>query len=123
MQHRFCQISNLILAQKSECWYADLHILIERGILTHELSLLLRNDDTETNEENQTGVYHLLLSGVSTYLQRTNWYLFVHGKWCYLYRAIDGDGNLVDSRRSRKARYGCSKTVLEAGHGCGWARS
>jgi hypothetical protein len=66
MQHRFCQISNLILAQKTEFWYADLHILIERGTLTHELSLLLRNDDTETNEEDQTGVYHLLLSGVST---------------------------------------------------------
>jgi hypothetical protein len=73
---RFCQISSLILAQKSEFWHADLNILVERGTLTHELSLLLRNDDTETNEENQTGVYHLLLSGVSTYLQRMNWYLF-----------------------------------------------
>jgi putative transposase len=26
----------------------------------------------------------------------------VHGKWCYLYRAIDADGNLVDSRLSEK---------------------
>lgn len=26
----------------------------------------------------------------------------VHGKWCYLYRAIDADGNLVDSRLSQK---------------------
>ena len=24
-------------------------------------------------------------------------YLKVHGRWCYLYRAIDRDGNLVDS--------------------------
>jgi putative transposase len=24
----------------------------------------------------------------------------VHGKWCYLYRAIDADGHLVDSRLS-----------------------
>jgi transposase-like protein len=26
----------------------------------------------------------------------------VHGKWCYLYRAIDHDGNLVDSRLIEK---------------------
>jgi putative transposase len=25
----------------------------------------------------------------------------VHGKWCYLYRAIDHDGNLVDSLLSK----------------------
>jgi putative transposase len=29
-------------------------------------------------------------------------YIKVHGKWCYLYRAIDADGNLVDSRLSEK---------------------
>lgn len=29
-------------------------------------------------------------------------YLKVGGKWCYLYRAIDQDGNLVDSRLSEK---------------------
>ncbi|GHO99909.1 hypothetical protein KSF_099570 [Reticulibacter mediterranei] len=29
-------------------------------------------------------------------------YLKVCGKWCYLYRAIDSDGNLVDSRLSEK---------------------
>ena len=38
----------------------------------------------------------------------TSWYVYetfvkVHGNWCYLYRAIDRDGNLVDSLRSRKA--------------------
>ena len=29
-------------------------------------------------------------------------YVKVHGKWCYLYRAIDQDGNLVDSMLSEK---------------------
>jgi putative transposase len=29
-------------------------------------------------------------------------YLKVHGKWCYFYRAIDQDGNLVDSMLSEK---------------------
>ncbi len=57
LRAEFCQISNHILAQKSEFWYADLIILIERGTLINELSLLRRNDDPETNEENQTGVY------------------------------------------------------------------
>lgn len=38
-----------------------------------------------------------------------SWYVdetYVKGKWCYLYRAIDRDGNLIDSMPSRKARYG-----------------
>jgi hypothetical protein len=29
-------------------------------------------------------------------------YINVKGKWCYLYRAIDRDGNLVDSMVSEK---------------------
>jgi len=29
-------------------------------------------------------------------------YLKVHGKWCYLFRAFDHDGNLVDVRLSEK---------------------
>lgn len=33
-------------------------------------------------------------------------YIRVKGQWCYLYRAIDSDGNLVDSQRSRETRYG-----------------
>jgi putative transposase len=32
----------------------------------------------------------------------TRTYLKVHGKWCYLYRAIDHDGHLVDSMLSEK---------------------
>lgn len=39
-------------------------------------------------------------AGVSWYVDET--YLKVHGKWCYLYRAIDYDGNLVDSLLSEK---------------------
>jgi hypothetical protein len=37
--------------------------------------------------------------------------LLYHGKWCYLYRAIDHDGNLVDSMRSRKAEHGGGSAV------------
>jgi len=39
-------------------------------------------------------------AGRSWYVDET--YIRVHGKWCYLYRAIDHDGNLVDSRLSEK---------------------
>lgn len=39
-------------------------------------------------------------AGTSWYVDET--YIKVHGKWCYLYRAIDRDGNLVDSRLSEK---------------------
>ncbi|GHO63874.1 hypothetical protein KSC_027660 [Ktedonobacter sp. SOSP1-52] len=39
-------------------------------------------------------------AGTSWYADET--YLKVHGKWCYLYRAIDHDGNLVDSLLSEK---------------------
>jgi len=39
-------------------------------------------------------------AGVSWYVDET--YVRVHGKWCYLYRAIDHDGNLVDSMLSEK---------------------
>ncbi|GHP00335.1 hypothetical protein KSF_103820 [Reticulibacter mediterranei] len=38
--------------------------------------------------------------GTSWYVDET--YVKVHGKWCYLYRAIDRDGNLVDSMLSQK---------------------
>jgi putative transposase len=39
-------------------------------------------------------------AGRSWYVSST--YLKIHGKWCYLYRAIDHDGNLVDSMLSEK---------------------
>ncbi len=38
--------------------------------------------------------------GASWYVDET--YIRVKGKWCYLYRAIDSDGNLVDSTLSEK---------------------
>ena len=37
----------------------------------------------------------------------------VHGKWCYLYRAIDGDGNLVDSRLSEKRDMDAAKQFFK----------
>ena len=37
-------------------------------------------------------------AGVSWYVDET--YVKVNGKWCYLYRAIDREGNLVDARLS-----------------------
>jgi putative transposase len=39
-------------------------------------------------------------AGRSWYVDET--YVKVKGRWCYLYRAIDADGNLVDSRLSEK---------------------
>ena len=39
-------------------------------------------------------------AGRSWYVDET--YIKVKGKWCYLYRAIDSDGNLVDSQLSEK---------------------
>jgi hypothetical protein len=45
----------------------------------------------------------------------------VHGKWCYLDRAIDHDGNLVDSRLSEKrnmeaAKYFFTQALAVVGH-------
>ncbi len=39
-------------------------------------------------------------AGTSWYVDET--YVRVRGKWCYLYRALDRDGNLVDSLLSEK---------------------
>ncbi|GHO68340.1 hypothetical protein KSC_072320 [Ktedonobacter sp. SOSP1-52] len=39
-------------------------------------------------------------AGRSWYEDETS--IKVHGKWCYFYRAIDAEGNLVDSRLSEK---------------------
>ena len=39
-------------------------------------------------------------AGWSWYVDET--YIKVHGKWCYLYRSIDRDGNLVDCMLSQK---------------------
>ena len=43
-------------------------------------------------------------AGHSWYVDET--YIKVCGNWCYLYRAIDRDGNLVDSMVSQKRDMG-----------------
>ena len=40
-------------------------------------------------------------------------YVKVHGKWCYLYRAIDQDGNLVDSMLSQKRNMDAAKRFFQ----------
>src|SRR5713226_3828872 len=52
-------------------------------------------------------------AGTSWHVDET--YVRVKGKWCYLYRAIDRDGTLVDSRLEREAGYGGSQALFQAG--------
>jgi putative transposase len=40
-------------------------------------------------------------------------YVKVQGKWCYLYRAIDRDGNLVDSMLSEKRNMDAAKRFFK----------
>ena len=47
----------------------------------------------------------------SWYVDET--YVKVHGNWCYLYRAIDRDGNLVDSRLSEKRDLEAAKRFFQ----------
>ena len=68
--------------------------------------------------------------GASWYVDET--YLKVRGKWAYLYRAIDRDGNLIDAHAERTSRHGGSEGLLPLGKGDdglsagpsdnGWAR-
>ncbi len=48
--------------------------------------------------------------GSSWYVDKT--YLRLKGKWCYLYRAIDFDGNLVDSMLSEKRDMEAAQTFF-----------
>ncbi len=50
-------------------------------------------------------------AGKSWYVDET--YIKVHGKWCYLYRAIDHDGNLVDSMLSEKRNMEAAKRFFK----------
>src|SRR5512135_3432374 len=50
-------------------------------------------------------------AGTSWHVDET--YVRVHGKWCYLYRAIDRDGNLVDSRLSEKRDLEAAKRFFQ----------
>ena len=40
-------------------------------------------------------------------------YVKVRGRWCYLYRAIDSDGNLVDSRLSQTRDMAAAKSFFQ----------
>jgi putative transposase len=50
-------------------------------------------------------------TGTSWYVDET--YMKVQGKWCYLYWAIDRDGNLVDSRLSEKRNMEAAKQFFK----------
>jgi putative transposase len=50
-------------------------------------------------------------AGISWYVDET--YVNVKGKWCYLYRAIDRDGNLVDSMLSEKRDMDAAKRFFK----------
>ena len=50
-------------------------------------------------------------AGTSWYVDET--YVRVHGKWCYLYRAIDRAGNLVDSMLSEKRDMAAAKRFFQ----------
>jgi putative transposase len=75
-------------------------MFLERGFsFTHEAVrdwearfAPLRADQLRTRRRGQ--------AGTSWHVDET--YVKVQGKWCYLYRAIDRDGNLVDSMLSPK---------------------
>jgi len=43
-------------------------------------------------------------------------YVRVKGKWCYLYRGIDEDGNLVDVRLSKKRDLEAAKAFFAQAH-------
>ncbi len=50
-------------------------------------------------------------AGTSWHVDET--YVKVHGTWCYLYRAIDCDGNLVDSMLSEKRNMDAAKRFFK----------
>lgn len=54
-------------------------------------------------------------AGKSWYCDET--YIKVSGKWCYLYRAIDRDGNLVDSMLSEKRDMDAAKKFFTGAKG------
>jgi putative transposase len=50
-------------------------------------------------------------AGTSWYVDET--YMKVQGKWCYVYRAIDKEGNVVDSRLSEKRNMEAAKQFFK----------
>ena len=55
--------------------------------------------------------------GKSWYIDET--YIKVNGRWCYLYRAIDRSGALVDTRLSEKRDMAAAKAFFLIGQSCG----
>jgi len=51
-------------------------------------------------------------AGISWYVDET--YLKVRGRWCYLYRAIDPDGNLIDAMLSEKRDMRAAKAFFRS---------
>ncbi len=86
-------------------------MFLERGFtFTHETVrdwetrfAPLLADQLRTKRRGQTGK--------SWYVDET--YLKVHEKWCYLYRAIDADGNLVGSMLSEKRNMEAAKRFFK----------
>ena len=50
--------------------------------------------------------------GKSWYVDET--YIKVKGKWCYLYRAIDRDGTLIDCRMSKQRDMNAAKAFFQS---------
>ena len=52
-------------------------------------------------------------AGISWYVDET--YLKVRGRWCYLYRGIDRDGNLIDAMLSEHRDMKAAKAFFRSG--------
>ena len=50
--------------------------------------------------------------GKSWYVDET--YIKVKGEWCYLYRAIDRDGTLIDCRMSKQRDMNAAKAFFQS---------
>jgi transposase-like protein len=86
-------------------------MFLERGfVLTHEAVRAWETRFAPLIAE-QLRIKRRGQAGRSWYVDET--YLKVHGKWCYLYRAIDSDGNLVDSRLSERRNMEAAKQFFQ----------
>ena len=56
-------------------------------------------------------------AGISWYIDET--YLKVRGRWCYLYRAIDRDGNLIDAMLSEHRDMQAAKAFFRSARATG----
>ena len=91
----FCRLRyRLTLRDLSEIMLLRGFTIIHESIRRWELKLLPVMG--EALRKRRYGIGRI--SGQSWYADET--YLKVHGRWCYLYRAIDCDGNLIDTMLS-----------------------